>query len=265
MRKLIATLALLGSFCSYAIADGNLEIPANGSTVSGVGLFSGWHCDAEVIEIMINGQSIEAAYGTSREDTQSICGDSDNGFGLLFNMALLGPGQHEAVAFADGQQFARRTFSVTSLSTGEFLTGVSGGGTVKNFPSQGREIDLAWNQAAQNFFITAERESLDPYGVAGAWATSDESVVVSVNTRQNANGSISIAALTALPSGWQAFIGSLSKTTAVLESFEGYSPEVRLRATFTSPTQMRVDVESCSPSFNCALQTGDTVFLQKAF
>lgn len=42
MRKLISVLTLLGSFCSYAVAEGNLEIPAGGSTVSGIDCIHKW-------------------------------------------------------------------------------------------------------------------------------------------------------------------------------------------------------------------------------
>ena len=108
MMKLITSLNLLFFlFSASAIAQtkGSLENPANGSATSGIYMFSGWACDAELIEIVINGGSgLKAAYGTDRGDTEATCGDRDNGFGLLFNMALLGTGTHGAVAFADGRQ-----------------------------------------------------------------------------------------------------------------------------------------------------------------
>ena len=44
---------------------------------------------AEEVEIVLNGEPQEAAYGTARLDTAGVCGDSDNGFGLLFNWNLL--------------------------------------------------------------------------------------------------------------------------------------------------------------------------------
>ena len=40
--------------------------------------------------IEINGQPYEATYGTERLDTVPVCGDTDNGFGLLFNWNNLG-------------------------------------------------------------------------------------------------------------------------------------------------------------------------------
>ena len=83
---------------------GALEIPGPSSFQSGIGLLSGWVCEAEVVEVEISGlgrsSRLAAAYGTARADTaeteegEEICGDTDNGFGLLFNWNLLGDGVH---------------------------------------------------------------------------------------------------------------------------------------------------------------------------
>ena len=82
-------------------------------------MFSGWACDAELIEIVINGGSgLKAAHGTDRGDKKATCGDRDNSFGVLFNMALRGSETHEAVAFADGRQIGWSIFLVTRMSTG---------------------------------------------------------------------------------------------------------------------------------------------------
>ena len=65
---------------------GSLENPGPASFQSGIGLLSGWVCDAAVVELEINGgPRVVAAYGTDRADTAAVCGDTDNGFGLLFN------------------------------------------------------------------------------------------------------------------------------------------------------------------------------------
>ncbi|MEK9529689.1 MAG: hypothetical protein VW491_12280, partial [Gammaproteobacteria bacterium] len=84
------------------------------------------------------------------------CGDSDNGFGLLFNFNLLGTGEHTVVALADGVEFGRSTFNVLRMSTGEFLSGASGQATVSDFPSAGHSVTLQWSQAQQNFNIVSE-------------------------------------------------------------------------------------------------------------
>ena len=72
-----------------------LDTPAPGSFQSGLGILSGWVCEADVVELVIETAaspplSLEAGYGTSRADTADVCGDTDNGFGLLFNWNLLG-------------------------------------------------------------------------------------------------------------------------------------------------------------------------------
>ena len=72
--------------------QGTLENPGADSFQSGVGVLSGWVCEAAVVEIELNGIPQEAAYGTERLDTASVCDDTDNGFGLLFNWNLLGDG-----------------------------------------------------------------------------------------------------------------------------------------------------------------------------
>ena len=49
--------------------QGYLENPGADSFQSGVGVLSGWVCEAEVVEIELNGIPQEAAYGTERLDT----------------------------------------------------------------------------------------------------------------------------------------------------------------------------------------------------
>ena len=99
---------------------GFLENPGDGSSRSGVGIISGWVCEADEVMITIitaAGDTIiqEAAYGTERTDTaytpagEEICGDTDNGFGLLFNWNALKDGTHTIIADVDGQELDRAT------------------------------------------------------------------------------------------------------------------------------------------------------------
>ena len=132
---------------------GALENPGPASFQSGLGLLSGWVCEADVVELEINGGArIAAAYGTARADTAPVCGDPDNGFGLLFNWNLLGDGVQTVVAVADGDEFGRATFTVTTLGV-EFLEGGQGETVVVDFPSPGEEVRLIWQQATQNFVL----------------------------------------------------------------------------------------------------------------
>ena len=104
---------------------GYLENPGARSFQSGIGLISGWVCEADEVEIAIGDSGTQmAAYGTARADTAALpdgtplCGDTNNGFGLLFNWNLLGAGDHEVVALVDGVELGRATVTVTTVGKG---------------------------------------------------------------------------------------------------------------------------------------------------
>ena len=107
----------------------------------------------DAVLIALNGVPQPAAYGTERLDTESACGDTDNGFGLLFNWNLLGDGEHEVVAYVDDVELGQATVRVTTLGE-EFLRGVEGECIVEDFPTLGRTVTLEWHQNSQNFVIT---------------------------------------------------------------------------------------------------------------
>ena len=145
-----------GATGTYAVeitfVQGYLENPGADSFQSGVGILSGWVCEAAVVEIELNGMPQEAAYGTERLDTAGVCGDTDNGFGLLFNWNLLRDGEHEVVALVDGVELGRATVTVTTLGA-EFLRGVTGTCEAEHFPTLGERVTLVWQQNSQNFVI----------------------------------------------------------------------------------------------------------------
>ena len=132
--------------------QGYLENPGAYSFQSGVGVLSGWVCDADMVEIELNGIPQEAAYGTERLDTLRACGDTDNGFGLLFNWNLLVDGDHTVVAFVDGVELGRAIVMVTTLGQ-EFLRNVTGTCEAEDFPTLGERVTLVWQQNSQNFVI----------------------------------------------------------------------------------------------------------------
>ena len=132
---------------------GYLENPGPHSFQSGIGVISGWVCEAEAVVIAIGDMAPqEAGYGTERLDTQAACGDTDNGFGLLFNWNLLSDGEHEVVASVDDVELGRATVRVTTLGE-EFLRGVAGECVVEDFPTTGETVTLEWQQNSQNFVI----------------------------------------------------------------------------------------------------------------
>ena len=153
-----ATLAL------ESAAQFSFENPAKDKAASGIGIFSGWVCDAETVQIEFEGGDVlDAAYGTSRADTEGVCGDTDNGFGLLYNFALLGTGSHTVKLLVDGEEVAQRTFGAVQLSKGSYveftdeeLESLTTSTTLTNFPKPGHSVSLSWSQAVQGFVIESE-------------------------------------------------------------------------------------------------------------
>ena len=136
-----------------------LENPAPGSFQSGLGVISGWVCEAETVEIVFEPAgaddplTFEAGSGTERADTADQCGDTANGFGLLFNWNLLGEGTHTVRAVADGDEFAHSTVTVTTLD-GEFARGLRRTHTIADFPTAGQTTTVEWREGPQNFVVT---------------------------------------------------------------------------------------------------------------
>ena len=144
----------------YAATKGALENPQQNDYASGIYLVSGWVCDAERVEILLDGsQYVAAAYGSERMDTVSVCGDSDNGFGVLVNMANIGAGEHQVALIADGDVIATHDFQVAELSTGEFAQDLAGCAVSEGFPREGVETSLQWTTSMQGFQIVGERSS----------------------------------------------------------------------------------------------------------
>lgn len=134
--------------------QGSLENPQPDTFQSGIGLVSGWVCDADAVTFRIDdGPMRDAAYGTSRGDTVGVCGDANNGFGALLNWNLLGDGTHTITAFADGVEFGSAVFDVATLGV-PFLTGVTGAYQLPDFPTAGEATVIEWREASQNFVIT---------------------------------------------------------------------------------------------------------------
>ena len=148
---ILTVAALLAYSLAYAAS---LDVPSNRDTLSGIGVIHGWKCEAEgAITIRFDGGvSIPATYGFPRGDTSQTCGgdDGNNGFYAFYNWAILGDGEHTAVAYDDGVPFARATFTV--VTTGEeFLDNAPGTAYASNWPSAGENARLVWNESTQHF------------------------------------------------------------------------------------------------------------------
>ena len=133
---------------------GALDIPGSETFRSGIGFISGWVCEAEQIELEIDGEAVlSVPYGTDREDSLEPCGDRNNGFVLGMNWNLLGDGKHTVRVLADGLEFGAATLRVTTFGV-EFLTGGQGDYLLSDFPQTGQQVRLVWQEALQNFVIT---------------------------------------------------------------------------------------------------------------
>ena len=130
---------------------GFLESPASQAVVSGIGFLSGWRCDAQDITVRIDdGPPLDMAMGISREDTRAAChGLIDNGFISQINWNSLSAGTHTAVAYDNGIEFARNTFTVGTTGE-EFLKGVTVSVDVPNFPVPGETGRFVWNESTQH-------------------------------------------------------------------------------------------------------------------
>lgn len=163
-------------------ARGVLENPQSGAAKSGIGVLSGWKCTAggpTAITLSIDGgAAIQAAYGTSRADTIPVCGDANNGWGVLYNFGLLADGEHEIVVRDAGVEFARATFRTSSFGV-PFLSGASGLGFLRDFPAADQGAFLVWEQASQSFQVAGTcgsggRPTCPPAVLRTAWGFADQ-------------------------------------------------------------------------------------------
>jgi hypothetical protein len=152
---LVAALALGAGTARAQALQGLIETPTEGEIASGIGTLSGWHCAGQVITLRIDAFApLVAGSGTERLDTQATCGRADTGFSLLFNYNNLPLGAHTVIAFADGVEFSRATFTTVTLGT-DFLRGKSGTRLIRNFPNMNESLVLGWRENRQNFAIVA--------------------------------------------------------------------------------------------------------------
>lgn len=136
----------------------NPETPAAGSIQSGIGLIRGWACDAASVHVQFDDlPPLELAYGTSRADTLSVCGDENNGYGTVFAWGTLGEGMHTMSTWIDGVRVSSVEFEVRGLGT-SFVTGLSAAYDLANFPEAGQSVTVRWSQADQNFIITDRQD-----------------------------------------------------------------------------------------------------------
>ncbi len=145
------TFAVLSLFQAR---QGVIEIPAEGSVQSGVGIISGWSCLAEIVEISIDGGArIKVPSESPRADVEAVCSHPNAGFGLLTNFNTLAEGDHTLQLYAKGIALGGlRKFTVVKPK-GEFATGLRKETTAADFPDTGKTTTLDWRESEQRFGI----------------------------------------------------------------------------------------------------------------
>ena len=146
----VLVLVVLAASPSWAAF---LESPAPAGLVSGIGFISGWKCAASNITVTINdGEHLPVAMYQERSDLQEVCGSIEHGFIKQVNWAWphISDGEHVVVAYDEGVEFGRSTFTVGSTGE-EFVEGVTRRNTVKGFPAAGEIAVLEWNESTQHF------------------------------------------------------------------------------------------------------------------
>ena len=112
---------------------GALENPRNNSSQSGMVSFQAGFVMHSTSTFKLMAYPTYPPRGTERLDTAEVCGDTYNGFGLLFNWNLLGDGAHTIVVIVDGVELDRSTITVTTLGE-EFPEGLEGEYILEGFP-----------------------------------------------------------------------------------------------------------------------------------
>ncbi len=157
MRQLYIWLFVV-LFPGFAFAQVTLEVPAPDTTVTGIGLISGWACEAESITVQFDGQGehFPLLYGAARGDTRKVCGHDRTGFSSLINWNILGAGNHTAELYINGRPVASRQFTVVTFGESfiRLREGLVQKWVINNWPETGTDIIIGWNEAKQNIEIT---------------------------------------------------------------------------------------------------------------
>lgn len=276
MMRVITSAILLLILMNCTQVNAGLGQPAKGSDQSGIGLVSGWYCDASQIEVSFDGGPlIEAPYGSTRNDTIKPCGDDDNGFGLLWNYNLLGPGKHSVDVYADGNLFDSSVFTVTTLG-GEFLRGKQSNRRVYGFPDLDHDVTLKWQEGSQNYAITGSLPSINSFDVEGLWESYYEgdfaggfSIHISPSVSEPLLSEVLITMIDGSLAG--AFlVGAMSKNRALIETSPdlGALVTIDFEVEFIGPRRGYMAITNCSPIFTCSnigFSTGDIHSLEKFY
>ena len=135
----------------------DLDVPAQGSTQSGIGLVHGWSCLGGHLEVELreaDGTLIltdPLPHGAYRPTTQDICGDTENGFSAPMNWGRLQPGPKTLTIFVNGVKRVTRNFSVTTFGE-EYVDDAGGTCEIADF-RDGQNATFVWQQANQGLVL----------------------------------------------------------------------------------------------------------------
>lgn len=156
VSKFGISLAAMLAIPTTGWAVGYLENPTPAATESGIGVLSGWHCSASVIEAVIDGVSLGRTFvGSDRGDTAGVCGKRETGFSLLINYNILPSGNHNIKAYGDGVLFEDFNFQSEKSGGVEYLRNKSSIVSVSNFPENGKSAVLEWKESKQGYVVTS--------------------------------------------------------------------------------------------------------------
>lgn len=175
-RWIIGIIAafLLTSSVAHAAT---LGIPTPHTTVSGIGVISGWKCEAGELTVRFDGgEPIPLLHGAERTDVLNAgaCDHATAGFLSIMNWGNLGDGEHTAVVYDDGVEFGRSVFTVRRFRDA-FVKDAALTLPVQDFPHQGENAVFTWSEATQHLELAdafgASPDS-DPPNCAG-WVTGE--------------------------------------------------------------------------------------------
>jgi alpha-tubulin suppressor-like RCC1 family protein len=143
--------ATVSPIMQAANSTGNWESPLAGGIESGQALIRGWTCEAGTVTVSLDGMTLSPPYGSEREDTQTVCGDADNGYALAINWNDYADGMHQMTLNLDGLAVETRTFNIATPAGQGSVSGVQRQHRLTHFPHPGDELRLQWSEPHQNF------------------------------------------------------------------------------------------------------------------
>ena len=155
--RILVGLSVLWTTTLWAQATERGVIESPSGTVSGIGFFSGWKCNAENITLKIWCNHLALPHkpvsmGVPRPDTQAVCDGPDTNNGWIAQVNWNDYQNCTRVeAFDNGHMFASRDFTVGTISD-TFIRDQKGT-TIKvaDFPVMGQISRFVWSTATQHW------------------------------------------------------------------------------------------------------------------